>query len=110
MYIFYSWTFALAAARTCLVVQNSCVAACAAGLAAYLGLFRVGDSAASYWSVVAFSVALSAAAALASNGTVIVLQRDWIVVIAGEDKDMLAGTYGKHRSSNSDRTKKAMIQ
>ncbi len=98
------------------MAQNSCVAACAAGLAGYLGLFRVGDgggggdSAAAYWSVVAFSVALSAVAALASNGTVIVLQRDWVVVIAGEDKDMLAGTYGKHRSSNSDRTKKAMIQ
>ena len=43
------------------------------------------------WLVVVVSISLCAVARLASSGTVILIQRDWIVVIANGDNDRLAG-------------------
>ncbi len=45
----------------------------------------------SYYATIVSVIILSAVATLASNGTVIVLQKDWIVVIAGNDTEFLAG-------------------
>ncbi len=96
----------LAAARTCLLMQNTCVALCAAILSWYLSthdhdLDREAAPSSSSWPyrmTVASVVALSSAAALASAGTTIVLQRDWVVVVAGGDADRLAGMNSVLRS------------
>jgi len=93
----------IVAARTFLAVQNLSVAIAASILSGYL--FHLdknatsntedskspeGEDSVAKWSVVVASIALCAVAKLASAGTVILIQRDWIVVIANGDKDRLA--------------------
>ena len=82
----------LKAARVFLAVQNASTAVCCAGLALYF--WREEDLLTrwQHWNtVVALGVILVADIAhIASQGTKIVVVRDWIVVIAGGDKDRLA--------------------
>merc|ERR1712241_54443 len=93
----------IVAARTFLAVQNLSVAIAASILSGYLfhldknatsntedSKSTAGEDSVAKWSVVVASIALCALAKLASAGTVILIQRDWIVVIANGDKDNLA--------------------
>merc|ERR1712241_1086855 len=93
----------IVAARTFLAVQNLSVAIAASILSGYLvhldknatsntedSKSPEGEDSVAKWSVVVASIALCAVAKLASAGTVILIQRDWIVVIANGDKDRLA--------------------
>jgi len=93
----------IVAARTFLAVQNLSVAIAASILSGYLVHLNKnatnstedskspeGEDSVAKWSVVVASIALCAVAKLASAGTVILIQRDWIVVIANGDKDNLA--------------------
>ena len=53
------------------------------------------------WLVVVVSISPCAVARLASSGTVILIQRDWIVVIANGDNDRLAGKSMLYISSSA---------
>jgi len=89
----------IVAARTFLVIQNLCVSICALTLSFYLFNNNVNStvvSSSNYdviikWLVIVTSILVSAVAKLASSGTVILIQKDWIVVIANGDNDKLAG-------------------
>ncbi len=89
----YSSSIVLAACAWCLFVQNLSVALCAAILSLYLAFGISVDDTGFPWRslVIVSSFLLSAVSNLASSGSVIVLQKDWIVVIAGDDNDFLAG-------------------
>jgi len=79
----------LTAARTFLTVQNTAVSLCALLLA---GFIQFGDDNHTQvkTAVTVAAIALAAIARVASTGTNIILQKDWIVVIAGGDNDRLA--------------------
>jgi len=83
----------ISAARLSLAIQNLATAACALILAAFLH-YRAElepdgpDHPTLIVSVLA--ITLAAVARLASCGTNIIIQKDWIVVIAGGDNDKLA--------------------
>lgn len=79
----------LTAARTFLTVQNTAVSLCALLLAGFIEFG--GDSGGEVKiAVTAAAIVLAAAARVASTGTNIILQKDWIVVIADGDNDRLA--------------------
>ena len=83
----------LTAAKTFLVIQNTCVSLCALLLAGFIGYkHEVGEEhmtlAITIVSVV--SILLASLARLASSGVNIIIQKDWIVVIANSDNDRLA--------------------
>lgn len=93
------------AARSFLAVQNLSVALAATILSVYLYWLqstteteRDGWAEVNKWLVVVVSISLCAVARLASSGTVILIQRDWIVVIANGDNDRLAGMNSVLRS------------
>lgn len=76
------------AARTCLIIQNISVAICAVTLSLYLQHENPEE-----WmrlTTICLVIGFSAVAKLASTGNVIILQKDWIVVITGNDTHMLA--------------------
>lgn len=81
----------ISAARLSLAIQNLATAACALTLAAFLH-YRAElepdgpDHPTLIVSV--FAITLAAVARLASCGTNIIIQKDWIVVIAGGDKQV----------------------
>jgi len=83
----------LSAAKTFLVIQNISVAVNCCILALY---FHWRDEADDYFGswisavVAAVSIALGLVSTLASVGSKIVVEKDWIVVIAGGDDDKLA--------------------
>eukprot|EP00095_Tigriopus_kingsejongensis_P004583 snap_masked-scaffold715_size107919-processed-gene-0.5 protein:Tk04583 transcript:snap_masked-scaffold715_size107919-processed-gene-0.5-mRNA-1 annotation:"putative ferroportin" len=78
----------LTAARSCLVIQNVSVAICALVLSLYLSQTHPKE----WMRIVAIVtvIGFSAVAKLASTGNVIILQKDWIVVITGNDTHQLA--------------------
>eukprot|EP00094_Tigriopus_californicus_P010640 TCALIF_10264-PA protein Name:"Similar to SLC40A1 Solute carrier family 40 member 1 (Homo sapiens)" AED:0.13 eAED:0.13 QI:0/0/0/0.85/1/1/7/0/485 len=78
----------LTAARTCLMVQNVSVAICAVILSLYL--HRENPEEWMRLATICLVIGFSAVAKLASTGNVIILQKDWIVVITGNDTHMLA--------------------
>ena len=81
------------AAHTCLVIQNLCVVLCGILLFLLLGVFNREDNGSSFHELctIVSVIALSSVAKVASAGTVIILQKDWIVVICKENTDQLAG-------------------
>ena len=87
----------IVAARTFLALQNICVAICAVSLSVYLMTKSDDDDqdwqVTKKWLIMVTSITISAMARLASAGTVILIQKDWIVVIADGDNDKLAGTF-----------------
>jgi len=83
----------LTAARVFLTIQNTAVSACALLLAGFISYKSELDEGDLYWVTAAVSVGaiiLASIARLASSGTNIIIQKDWIVVIAGDDTDRLA--------------------
>jgi len=83
----------LTAAKTFLLVQNLCVSLCALLLAGFIG-YR-DQVPAEYLEVATvlvsiFSILFASLARLASSGVNIIIQKDWIVVIAENDTDRLA--------------------
>ena len=84
----------LRAAKVFLVVQNSSVAAACLALSLYFywldyWVEQVGEDAASL-AIAAVTMAISLVSTLASIGSKIVVEKDWIVVIAGGDNNKLA--------------------
>lgn len=79
----------LTAARTFLTAQNTAVSLCALLLAGFIE-FGADSGEAVKTAVTATAIALAAIARVASTGTNIILQKDWIVVIAGGDNNRLA--------------------
>merc|ERR1719234_1377139 len=84
----------ISAARLSLAIQNLATAACALILAAFLH-YRVelepdGQAGQPTLIVSVVAILLAAVARLASCGTNIIIQKDWIVVVAGGDTDKLA--------------------
>ena len=94
----------IVAAKTFLLVNNLSMGLCAVILGIYLWCTpsssgeeensedEVMENPAAKWSVVVISILLCTIAKLASAGTVILMQKDWIVVIANGNNDKLAGT------------------
>ena len=83
----------LTAAKTFLVIQNSCVSLCALILAGFIGYKSEIDETyldAAIVLVSVLAIILASIARLASSGVNIIIQKDWIVVIAAEDTDKLA--------------------
>merc|ERR1719427_2403313 len=83
----------LTAAKTFLTIQNTAVSLCALLLAGFISYKSEIDEANLSLVTGAVSVGaiiLASIARLASSGTNIIIQKDWIVVIAGEDSDLLA--------------------
>merc|ERR550519_2737081 len=83
----------LTAAKTFLTIQNTAVSLCALLLAGFISYKSQIDEANLTLVTGAVSVGaiiLAPIARLASSGTNIIIQKDWIVVIAGEDSDLLA--------------------
>merc|ERR1712110_106667 len=83
----------LTAAKTFLLVQNLCVSLCALLLSGFIG-YR-DQVPAEYLEVATVLVSISSIlfaslARLASSGVNIIIQKDWIVVIADNDTDRLA--------------------
>ena len=88
-------TARMTAAKTFLVMQNSSVAVACAVLASYfhwkawwINLF--GSEEATSLTIAVLTMAIATLATLASMGSKIVLEKDWIVMIAGGDSDRLA--------------------
>ena len=71
------------------MVQNASVATCAIVLSVFLSH---SDTLPAFWNTVTVTVviAFSSASKLASTGTTIVVQKDWLVVICDGDLDRLA--------------------
>merc|ERR1719430_3099249 len=84
----------ISAARLSLAIQNLATAACALVLAAFLHyrteLEPDGEAGQPTLIVSVVAILLAAVARLASCGTNIIIQKDWIVVVAGGDTDKLA--------------------
>merc|ERR1719234_1857706 len=84
----------ISAARLSLAIQNLATAACALILAAFLHyraeLEPDGQAGQPTLIVSVVAILLAAVARLASCGTNIIIQKDWIVVVAGGDTDKLA--------------------
>merc|ERR1719234_2071779 len=83
----------ISAARLSLAIQNLATATCALILAAFLHLraeLEPGGPGQPTLIVSVVAIVLAAVARLASCGTNIIIQKDWIVVVAGGDTDRLA--------------------
>jgi len=83
----------LTAAKTFLLIQNLCVSLCALLLAGFIGYRDRIDPQyleAGIIGVSVSSIILASMARLASSGVNIIIQKDWIVVIAENDTDRLA--------------------
>jgi len=83
----------LTAAKTFLTIQNTAVSICALLLAGFITYKEEIDEENLPLVKAAVSVGaiiLASIARLASSGTNIIIQKDWIVVIAGDDTDQLA--------------------
>lgn len=83
----------LTAAKTFLLIQNLCVSVCALLLAGFIGYRdRIEPQylEAAVIGVSVSSIILASMARLASSGVNIIIQKDWIVVIAENDTDRLA--------------------
>merc|ERR1719232_1938976 len=83
----------LTAAKTFLIVQNTCVSLCALVLSGFIGYKDKLDESHQYYGVIIVSVLaiiLASIARLASSGVNIIIQKDWIVVIANNNTDKLA--------------------
>merc|ERR1719209_438597 len=84
----------ISAARLSLAIQNLATASCALILAAFLHyraeLEPEGEGSHPTLVVSVVAILLAAVARLASCGTNIIIQKDWIVVVAGGDTDRLA--------------------
>lgn len=83
----------LTAAKTFLIVQNTCVSLCALILSGFIGYKDELDQSQQYYGVIIVSVLaiiLASIARLASSGVNIIIQKDWIVVIANNNTDKLA--------------------
>merc|ERR1719336_706807 len=83
----------LTAAKTFLLIQNLCVSVCALLLAGFIGYRDRIDAQYLEAAIVGVSVAsiiLASIARLASSGVNIIIQKDWIVIIADHDNDKLA--------------------
>jgi len=83
----------LTAARTFLTIQNTAVSLCAlllAGFISYRSDIKEEDLNMVTIGVSVGAIILASIARLASSGTNIIIQKDWIVVIAGNDTDLLA--------------------
>merc|ERR1719210_728626 len=83
----------LTAAKTFLLIQNLCVSVCALLLAGFIGYRDRIDPQyleAGIIGVSVSSIILASIARLASSGVNIIIQKDWIVVIAENDTDRLA--------------------
>jgi len=83
----------LTAAKTFLVVQNTCVSLCALILSGFIGYKDTLDQSYQHYGVIIVSVLaifLASVARLASSGVNIIIQKDWIVVIANNNTDKLA--------------------
>merc|ERR1711962_1466068 len=81
------------AAKTFVLIQNLCVSVCALLLAGFIGYRDRIDPQYLEAAIVGVSVAsiiLASIARLASSGVNIIIQKDWIVVIAENDTDRLA--------------------
>ena len=88
----------LTAAKTFLAVQNICVAVCATAASLYLWTRDSNDEdGLKKMFVIATVISVSAIARLASSGTVIIIQKDWIVVISCGDNDRLASKHDVDR-------------
>ena len=88
-------TARLTAAKTFLVVQNTSVALACVVLATYfhwktwwISLF--GSEEATSLTIATLTISIAIVSTLASMGSKIVVEKDWIVVIAGGDSDRLA--------------------
>jgi len=83
----------ITAARTFLVIQNTAVSLCAMLLAGYISyrdeLDPEKEQMFTYFVSIG-GIVLASVARLGSTGTNIIIQKDWVVVIAGEDTDYLA--------------------
>merc|ERR1719315_490009 len=83
----------LTAAKTFLTIQNTAVSLCAlllAGFISYKSQIEEANLTLATGAVSVGAIILASIARLASSGTNIIIQKDWIVVIAGEDTDLLA--------------------
>merc|ERR1719219_1275176 len=83
----------LTAAKTFLLVQNLCVSLCALLLAGFIGYRDQIDEEYLELATVLISISsiiFASIARLASSGVNIIIQKDWIVVIAENDTDRLA--------------------
>merc|ERR1719158_2036865 len=90
---FIDKTRRLTAARIFLTVQNTAVSLCALLLAWFISYKEELTEECQHWVMVCVSVGaiiLASVARLASSGTNIIIQKDWIVVIAEDDTDRLA--------------------
>lgn len=82
----------LFAAKTFLIIQNTCVSLCAVLLSWFI-VYKSEHPEISDWLVLLVSVIaifLASVARLASSGVNIIIQKDWIVIIADNDNDKLA--------------------
>jgi len=82
----------LFAAKTFLIIQNTCVSLCAVLLSWFI-VYKSEHPEISDWWVLLVSVIaiiLASVARLASSGVNIIIQKDWIVIIADNDNDILA--------------------
>ena len=82
----------ISAAKTFLIIQNTCVSLCAVLLSWFI-VYKSEHPEISDWWVLLVSVIaiiLASVARLASSGVNIIIQKDWIVIIADHDNDKLA--------------------
>merc|ERR1719443_378899 len=83
----------LTAAKTFLVVQNTCVSLCALLLSGFIGYKSEIEEEYHQVAIIIVStlaIVLASIGRLASSGVNIIIQKDWIVVIANNDTDKLA--------------------
>ena len=80
-----------AVVRVTLILQNILVILCA-GIILALLYVKPGDVVTLIVCKIAI-IALGSLANLAGKGTTIAVERDWVVVIVGGDKEILAGNY-----------------
>jgi len=83
----------LTAARVFLTIQNTAVSLCALLLAGFITYRPQLEAEPGSWVTILVScggIFLASVARLASSGTNIIIQKDWVVVIAEGDTDLLA--------------------
>ena len=87
----------LTAAKTFLLVQNTCVSLCALLLSGFIGykhLVPADHALSSLIAVTISAIILASVARLASSGVNIIIQKDWIVVIANNDTGKYSSLIG----------------